>query len=137
MIVLILLILGESAILFLVSSNEMDTVLQNEWPKLDENIRIELAAEFECDVNDASACIAAARTEAEAARRMIYYICGGTMAYQLIMLACAAFYMKGLKKKLTRKKSINEGKDEMDKQIPPDDPLMELGSGEYKNIKHV
>ena len=139
---LILLILGEGAILFVTSSDTVDTVLEDNWPKLDEKVQEDIAEQLECMNDDgtitASVCVDAARSEAQAAQRMIYYVCGGIITYQLIMMAFTVFYLRGLKEKFARIKDIRQDKDKHNEAISmASDGLEELNSRDYKNIKHI
>lgn len=83
MVVLALLMLGEGAILFLVSSSELDSTLEDNWKAMDDSVREDVIKQFECDgeyeSEQAQACIDAAREEAEGVIMLIYYICGGTI----------------------------------------------------------
>eukprot|EP00483_Globobulimina_turgida_P000390 UN00390 len=135
-IVLILLIIGEGAIIFFVLSSELDKILDNNWPKLDPKVQEEIADKFECDRLEAKSCIAAARSEASLAQQLILYVCGGTIVYQLIMMVFTAFYLRGLKAKRSKIKDIK--KEKVDKDIGPmSDGVEEIDSRDYKNIKHV
>ena len=138
MIVLVVLVIGEGTVIFLASSNEMDELLENNWAKLNASIRAEIAEELSCDVDDPSECIAAARSEAESSRRLIYYISGSVIVYQLIMLICSGFYLKGLGIKLTRIDRVKLGPDRNigGKHVSPlSDAVEQLNSGEIKYIK--
>eukprot|EP01084_Bolivina_argentea_P097991 176147_1 len=135
-IVLILLIIGEGAIIFVVLSSELDKILEDNWTKLEPTVKNEIAVQFKCDASDASSCIAAARDEASVAQQLILYVCGGTIVYQLIMMIFTAFYLRGLKVKREKLKDIK--KDKEDNVISlASDGMEEIDSRDYKNIKHV
>ena len=137
-IVLVLLIMTEALIIFLASSSEMDQVLEDNWNKLEEKAKQDIANEFQCDMNVAADCIAAARGQANAAQRLILFVCGGTIVYQLIMIAFTIFYLRGLRRKKQRIKDIKHEKDKAIIELSPaSDGLEELDSRDYKDIKHV
>eukprot|EP01083_Nonionella_stella_P079390 217803_1 len=137
-IVLVLLILGEASIIFVATSSELDQLMEDNWNKLDTEVQQEIAEQFNCDATDAASCIDAARGEAQSAQKLILYVCGGTIVYQLVMLAFTAFYLKGLKQKKSRIKDIKQDKESRrDLASPASDGMEEIAARDYKNIRHA
>eukprot|EP01084_Bolivina_argentea_P119332 211601_1 len=139
MIVLAILILSEVIIVFFIFNAEFDEILSERWSGLDRDLKSRIAEQFDCDCDCATSttstqvpfingteldCVQAARKEAESFGNVVIFICGGIILYQIVMMSFTAFYLKGLKQKKARERSMSEPK-QHEKMLSPKNDVLE------------